>query len=47
MVIGRLMSRVRKQVQETLSSVSYRVIEAGEQTRQLIAKELHENLVNV
>lgn len=44
LVIDRLMSRVRKQAQEALSSVSYRVIEAEEQERQRIAMDLHENI---
>ena len=44
LVIARLMSRVREQAQEALSSVSYRVIEAEEQERQRIAKDLHENI---
>jgi signal transduction histidine kinase len=44
LIIARLMSTVRKQAEEALSSVSYRVIEAEEQERQKIAKELHENI---
>jgi signal transduction histidine kinase len=44
LVIARLMSRVRKQAQEALTSVSYRVIEAEEQERRRIAKDLHENV---
>jgi signal transduction histidine kinase len=44
LVITRLVSRVRKQAEEALSSVSYRVIEAEEQERQRIAKDLHENI---
>jgi signal transduction histidine kinase len=44
LVITRLVSRVRKQAEEALSSVSYRVHEAEEQERQRIAKDLHENI---
>jgi signal transduction histidine kinase len=44
LVIARLMSKVRNQAQEALSSVSYRVIEAEEQERQRIAKDLHEGI---
>jgi signal transduction histidine kinase len=44
LIIARLMSTVRKQAEEALSSVSYRVIEAEEQERQRIAKDLHENV---
>jgi signal transduction histidine kinase len=44
LVITRLVSRVRKQAEEALSSVSYRVIEAEEQERQRIAKDLHEDI---
>ena len=44
LIIARLMSTVRKQAEEALSSVSYRVIEAEEQERQRIAKDLHENI---
>jgi signal transduction histidine kinase len=44
LVITRLVSRVRKQSEEALSSVSYRVIEAEEQERQRIAMELHEGI---
>ena len=44
LVITRLVSRVRKQAEEALSSVSYRVIEAEEQERQRIAHDLHENI---
>jgi len=43
-IIASLVSRVRKQAQEALSSVSYKVIEAEEQERQRIAKDLHENI---
>jgi len=43
-IIARLVSRVRKQAEDALSSVSYRVIEAEEQERQRIAKDLHENI---
>jgi signal transduction histidine kinase len=44
LIIARLMSTVRKQAKEALSSVSYRVIEAEEQERRRIAKDLHENI---
>jgi signal transduction histidine kinase len=44
LIIARLMSTVRKQAEEALSSVSSRVIEAEEQERQRIAKDLHENI---
>jgi signal transduction histidine kinase len=44
LIIARLMSTVRKQAEEALSSVSYRVIEAEEQERQRIAKDLHEDI---
>ena len=44
LVVTRLVSSVRKQAEEALSSVSYRVIEAEEQERQRIAKDLHENI---
>jgi signal transduction histidine kinase len=44
LIITRLMSTVRKQAEEALSSVSYRVIEAEERERQRIAKDLHENI---
>jgi signal transduction histidine kinase len=44
LVIAHLMSRVRKQAEEALSSVSYKVIEAEEQERQRISKELHEGI---
>jgi signal transduction histidine kinase len=44
LIISRLVSTVRKQVQEALSSVSYRVIEGEEKGRERIAKELHENI---
>jgi signal transduction histidine kinase len=43
-IIARLMTRVRTQTEEALSSVSYRVIEAEEKQRQRIAQELHENI---
>jgi len=43
-IIASLVSRVRKQTEEALSSVSSRVIEAEEQERQRIAKDLHENI---
>ncbi len=44
LIIARLMSTVRKQAEEALSSVSYRVIEAEERERQRIAHDLHENI---
>jgi signal transduction histidine kinase len=44
LVITRLVSRVRKQGEEALSSVSYKVIEAEEQERHRIAAELHEDI---
>jgi signal transduction histidine kinase len=43
-IIAGLVSRVRKQAQEALSSVSYKVIEAEEKERQRIAKDLHEDV---
>jgi signal transduction histidine kinase len=43
-IIASLVSRVRKQAQEALSSVSYKVIEAEEKERQRIAKDLHEDI---
>jgi len=43
-IIASLVSRVRKQTGEALSSVSYKVIEAEEQERQRIAKDLHEGI---
>jgi signal transduction histidine kinase len=44
MMVAGLVSRVRKHAQEALSSVSYKVIEAEEQERQRISKELHEGI---
>lgn len=44
LVIAHLMSRVRKQAEEARSSVSYKVIDAEEQERQRIAKNLHEGI---
>jgi signal transduction histidine kinase len=44
LVITRLVSRVRTQSEEALSTVNYRVIEAEEQERQRIAAELHEDI---
>ena len=44
LMVANLVSRVRKQAEEALSSVSYRVIEAEEQERQRISKELHEGI---
>lgn len=43
-IIASLVSRVRKQEKEALSSVSYKVIEAEEQERQRISRELHEGI---
>jgi signal transduction histidine kinase len=44
LIIASLASRVRKQTEEALSSVSYRVIEAEEQERRRIASDLHEDI---
>lgn len=44
LVITRLVSRVRKQADEALSSVSHKVIEAEEQERQRMAADLHEDI---
>jgi K+-sensing histidine kinase KdpD len=44
LIITRLVSRVRKQAEEALSNVSYRVIEAEEQERRRIAGDLHEDV---
>src|SRR6201987_2816711 len=44
LIIASLVSRVRKQTEEALSSVSYKVIEAEERERQRIAKDLHEGI---
>ena len=44
LIVAGLVSRVRKQAEEALSSVSDRAIEAEEQERQRIAKELHEGV---
>jgi len=44
LMISHLISRVRKQAEDALSSVSYRVIEADEQERQRIARDLHEDI---
>ena len=38
------MSRVREPAEEALSSVNHRMIEAEEQERQQIAKDLHEDI---
>jgi signal transduction histidine kinase len=43
-IIASLVSRVRKQADEALSSVSYKVVEAEEQECQRIAKDLHEGI---
>ncbi len=44
LIITRLVSRVRKQTEEALSSVSHRVIEAEERERYRIASDLHEDI---
>lgn len=44
LIVTRLVYRVRKQAEEALSSVSYRVVEAEEQERHRIAAELHEDI---
>ncbi len=44
LIITRLVSRVRKQTEEALSSVSYKVIKAEEQERHRIAADLHEDI---
>jgi signal transduction histidine kinase len=44
LIITRLVSRVRKQAEEALLSVSHRVIEAEEQERHRIASDLHEDI---
>jgi signal transduction histidine kinase len=44
LTITRLVTRVRKQAEEALSSVSYRVIKAEEQERHWIAADLHEDI---
>jgi signal transduction histidine kinase len=44
LMIAHLMSRVRKQAEEALSSVTYKVIEAEEQERQRISEDLHEGI---
>ena len=44
LIITRLVSRVRKQGEEALSSVSYKVIKAEEQERHRMATELHEDI---
>ena len=44
LIIARLMSTVRKQAEEALSSVSHKVIEAEEQERRRIASDLHEGI---
>ncbi len=44
LIIARLMSTVREQAEEALSSVSFKVIEAEEQERRRIASNLHEGI---
>ena len=44
LVIAGLVSQVRKQAEDARSSVSYRVIEAEEQERHRIARDLHEDI---
>ena len=44
LIIAGLVSRVRKQAEDALSSVSHRVIEAEEQERRRIASDLHEDI---
>ena len=44
LIITRLVSRVREQAEEALSTVSYKVIEAEEHERHRIAADLHENI---
>ena len=44
LIIARLMSRVRKQAEQELSSVSCRVIEAEEHERQRMSETLHEDI---
>jgi signal transduction histidine kinase len=44
LIITQLVSRVRKQAEEALSSVSHRVIEAEEKERRRIASNLHEDI---
>jgi signal transduction histidine kinase len=44
LIIASLVSRVRKQAKDALSSVTYRVIEAEEQECRRIANELHEDI---
>jgi signal transduction histidine kinase len=44
LVIAGLVSQVRKQAEDALSSVNYRVIEAEEQERHRIASDLHEDI---
>ena len=43
-IIASLVSRVRKQAEEALTTVSYKAIEAEEHERQRIAKDLHEGI---
>lgn len=44
LIVTRLVSRVRKQAEEALSSVSHRVIQAEEQECHRIAADLHEDI---
>ena len=43
-IIGRLVSKLRKMAENALLNVSHRVIEAEEQERQRLAKDLHEDI---
>jgi len=43
-IVANLVSSVRKQAEEALSSVGYKVIEAEERERQRIARDLHEDI---
>lgn len=44
LIVGRLVSTVRKQAETALSSVSCRVIEAEENERQRLSQKLHEDI---
>jgi signal transduction histidine kinase len=43
-IVASLVSRVRKQAEMAISSVSYKVIESEERERQRLAKDLHEGI---